>query len=259
MAADLNRLLKDYRYYLRMERKMSPNTVASYCSDVELFLESADPDVRTTRSDEIAAFLSERADEVSKRSQSRRLSALRSFFDWLIMEGERADIGRAAAGVQETRRAMYDSVPVWHVPQAFNWAWDTYRSKSKLHRYPTAEELVSMTWQPIAAGANGLIYYAFHRICMATKGPERDECLRLAAAAAAEVKAKMPILLSEPGPAIISAPEGMVCRTWRTADGKVALLAANTTRRAVAGTVALADGTPPLAVELPPLGHVFKK
>lgn len=91
MAADLNRLLKDYRYYLRMERKMSPNTVASYCSDVELFLESADPDVRTTRSDDIAAFLSERADEVSKRSQSRRLSALRSFFDWLIMEGERTD------------------------------------------------------------------------------------------------------------------------------------------------------------------------
>ncbi len=173
------------------------------------------------------------------------------------LAGDRAAIGRAANSAQETRRAMYDTVPMWHVPQAFNWAWDTHRPRSELHRYPTAEELVSMTWQPIAAGANGLVYYAFHRICMAAKGPERDECLRLAAAAAAEVKAKMHILLSEPGPAVLSAPEGMVCRTWRTADGKVTLLAANTTRKDVAGAVTLADGLPPQTVELPPLGHIF--
>ena len=113
-----------------------------------------------------------------------------------------------------------------------------------------------MTGQPIAAGANGLFYYAFHRICLATKGPERDEYLRRAAAAAAEVKAKMPLLLSAPGPAVLSVPKGMVCRTWRTVDGKVTLLAANATRTAVAGTVTLA-GLPPQAVELPPLGHVF--
>ena len=31
-------LLKDYNYYLRIERAMSPNTVASYCMDVEKFL-----------------------------------------------------------------------------------------------------------------------------------------------------------------------------------------------------------------------------
>ena len=171
--------------------------------------------------------------------------------------GERAAIGRAAASAQETRRAMYDAVPMWHVPQAFNWAWDTHRPRSRLHRYPTAEELVSMTWQPIAAGANGLIYYAFHRICMATKGLERDDCLRLAAAAAAEVKAKEHILLSEPGPKVESSPEGLVCRTWRAADGKVTLLAANTTRKAVSGAVALADGLLPHPIELPPLGHLF--
>lgn len=32
------RLLKDYNSYLRIERAMSRNTVASYCSDVEAFL-----------------------------------------------------------------------------------------------------------------------------------------------------------------------------------------------------------------------------
>ena len=33
-------MIKDYRNYLKIERAMSPNTVASYCSDVEKFLES---------------------------------------------------------------------------------------------------------------------------------------------------------------------------------------------------------------------------
>ena len=172
-------------------------------------------------------------------------------------EGALGDIGKASEWVRFIRKNAFGTVPVWHVPQAFNWAWDTHRPRSELYRYPTEEELVSMTWQPIAAGANGLIYYAFHRICMATKGAERDECLRRAAAAAAEVKAKMHILLSAPGPDVLSVPKGMVCRTWRTADGKVTLLAANTTRKDVTGAVALADGLPPQAVELPPLGHVF--
>ena len=113
-----------------------------------------------------------------------------------------------------------------------------------------------MTWQPIAAGANGLVYYAFHRICMATKGAEREECLRLAALAAKEVRAKIPLLLSDPGPKVESAPQGMVCRTWASAPGRVTLLVANSTRDAVSGTVTLA-GLPPQTVELAPIGHVF--
>ena len=31
-------MLKAYNYYLRIERAMSQNTVASYCSDVDKFL-----------------------------------------------------------------------------------------------------------------------------------------------------------------------------------------------------------------------------
>ena len=172
------------------------------------------------------------------------------------LSGADADIDRAATDALMTREAMYDTVPMWHVPQAFNWAWQKGH-KSEQPRYPTEEELVSMTWQPIAAGVNGLIYYAFHRICMATEGAERDEYLRRAAAAAAEVKARMAIILSEPGPKVESAPKGMVCRTWRTADGKVTLLAANTTRRALVGTVAFAGGLASQTVELSPLGHKF--
>ena len=85
-------MLKDYRYYLRVERKMSPNTVASYCSDVAAFVKAdATGDLAAVQSAEVAAYLSGRAGKVSKRSQSRILSSLRSFFDWLILEGERPD------------------------------------------------------------------------------------------------------------------------------------------------------------------------
>ena len=70
---------------------MSPNTVSSYCSDVEMFSNSISADIRMAGSEDIIAFLSANAEDVSKRSQARRLSAMRSFFDWLIMEGERKD------------------------------------------------------------------------------------------------------------------------------------------------------------------------
>ena len=87
----MDRLLKDYRYYLRMERKMSPNTVSSYCSDVAAFLESYGSDPRKAVSADIVDYLSSKSEDISKRSQSRVLSALGSFFNWLILEGERSD------------------------------------------------------------------------------------------------------------------------------------------------------------------------
>ncbi|MBQ6015597.1 MAG: tyrosine recombinase XerD [Bacteroidales bacterium] len=91
MAAQSDKMLKTYRYYLRMERKMSPNTTSSYCSDVAAFLEKSGCDPLKVGSSDVAEYLASRADEVSKRSQSRQLSSLRSFFDWLVLEGERSD------------------------------------------------------------------------------------------------------------------------------------------------------------------------
>jgi integrase/recombinase XerD len=90
MAAE-SRILKDYRYYLRMERKLSPNTVAAYGRDVAEFLAAAEMEPRAVRPDDVGRYLAARAADLSKRSQARLLSALRSFFDWLILEGERKD------------------------------------------------------------------------------------------------------------------------------------------------------------------------
>ncbi len=85
---DLN-MIKDYRNYLRIERRMSPNTVASYCHDVEGFLQYVDCAPRAVTSAQITAYLGKvTADGLSKRSTARLLSSLRSFFDWCVEEGE---------------------------------------------------------------------------------------------------------------------------------------------------------------------------
>lgn len=80
------RILTDYEYYLRMERAMSPNTVASYCSDVQKFLAVCEVDADRVQPDDILQYLST-SKKVSERSQSRFLSALRSFYDWMQIEG----------------------------------------------------------------------------------------------------------------------------------------------------------------------------
>lgn len=74
-----------------MERRMSPNTVASYCSDVARFLESSGKKVKDVDTEEVESYISGLSSDISKRSQARLLSSLRSFFYWTVMEGERSD------------------------------------------------------------------------------------------------------------------------------------------------------------------------
>jgi len=81
-------LLDDYRYFLSLEKGMSRNTVASYCSDIDEFL-SGGNDPLTVTQDEIVSYLSSR--DISKRSQARLLSSLRSLFGYLVMENIRKD------------------------------------------------------------------------------------------------------------------------------------------------------------------------
>lgn len=80
------RLLKDYSDYLRIERAMSPNTVASYCSDVSAFLEAAGQPAESCGPDTVVDYLASRRD-LRDRSLSRLISALRSFYNYLIIEG----------------------------------------------------------------------------------------------------------------------------------------------------------------------------
>lgn len=82
----MNPLLRDYRNYLKIERTMSRNTVASYCSDMEMFLAAVPVEVKDVSPSDIEDYLQGRTG-ISKRSQARILSSLRSFFSWLVIEG----------------------------------------------------------------------------------------------------------------------------------------------------------------------------
>ena len=83
---NLERIVKDFAYHLGVERQMSPNTVASYCSDVRAFLEASGTPPQESGADELADYFSSLSKTVSSRSQARAMSALRSFFDWMIIQ-----------------------------------------------------------------------------------------------------------------------------------------------------------------------------
>lgn len=91
MDKAFERVLKDFSYYLRMERRMSANTVSAYCGDVEAFLEWSGKMPVYASGDDIGKYLYARSSELAKSSQARMLSSLRTFFDWCVMEGERKD------------------------------------------------------------------------------------------------------------------------------------------------------------------------
>ncbi len=90
---DLDRIIRDYRYYLRLERGMSPNTVASYLADVSAFLTPIkDRELSRIERDDILSYLGKvNGEGIAKRSQARLMSALRSFFKWTVLEGDRKD------------------------------------------------------------------------------------------------------------------------------------------------------------------------
>ena len=178
----------------------------------------------------------------------------------------KCSIGLAADWAQQAMREMYRSRGMWQVPQAFDWATyakATYAGQGKDWkkppdmRMPTREELRSMSWQAIAGGANGLIYFYFEDV--RRRGATKEENERRWAdicAVAWEVKKHEAVLLAEPGPAVEEVPEGMVCRTWRTADGKVHYLVCNTERKPLKGRIRI--GSHLQDINLPPIGVLIQ-
>ncbi|MGE4347579.1 MAG: tyrosine recombinase [Flavobacteriaceae bacterium] len=86
--------IKDYKNYLKIERGVSKNSVENYLFDVRRlcrFLEENNIDVSPIKINEeqIQYFIYEISKEVNPRSQSRIISGLKSFFNYLIFEDYR--------------------------------------------------------------------------------------------------------------------------------------------------------------------------
>ncbi|MFK5889363.1 MAG: site-specific tyrosine recombinase XerD [Flavobacteriaceae bacterium] len=86
--------LHDYRLYLKIERGLSQNTIASYSRDVKKligFLEDNDMSISPLKINEthIQEFIYHCAKLINARSQARLISGLRNFFDYLVFEDYR--------------------------------------------------------------------------------------------------------------------------------------------------------------------------
>lgn len=86
--------LHDYTYYLKLERGLSQNSINSYALDIKKLIKFIEinkikESPLSIDSEIIQKFIYETAKTVNPRSQSRIISGLRSFFDFLIFEGYR--------------------------------------------------------------------------------------------------------------------------------------------------------------------------
>lgn len=86
--------LQDYSYYLKIERGLSLNSINSYKQDLKKlikYLQENSIDISPIKIDAeiVQQFIYTIAKELNARSQSRLISGLRSFFDYLIFEAYR--------------------------------------------------------------------------------------------------------------------------------------------------------------------------
>lgn len=89
-------VLKDFEYYLKIERGMSPNSVVSYMLDIEklirfLSVHELSDAPATITAETLRNFVYQESKELKARSQSRLISALKSFFKYLMLENYRED------------------------------------------------------------------------------------------------------------------------------------------------------------------------
>jgi hypothetical protein len=142
------------------------------------------------------------------------------------------------SSMRQGKAGTFGTKAVWQVPQAFGWGWLGRRERAG-ERGPTKEEIANMTWQSIAGGANGIIYYALHtmRKASAIPGDDFEKAWKRVKSAAAEVKKYEPVLLSlETPPEVSGGTDAVAVRTWRH-GGYVYLMAVNCTVMQQSATV----------------------
>ena len=107
--------IKEYQNYLRLERGLSKNTIENYTFDIEklvLFLHQHEIQVSpiTITEETIQQFIYEISSKVNARSQSRIISGLKSFFNYLVFEDYRKDTPLELIEVPKTGRKLPDTL-----------------------------------------------------------------------------------------------------------------------------------------------------
>ena len=141
-------------------------------------------------------------------------------------------VSLATDWIRTERKQLMGLRPIWQVVQFFGWNW--HDPKQAHQRRPTEAELRNMTWQAIAGGARGLIYYAYGYLCTRDElaGEKSADIWEEMKRVAREVKAHERVLLFAETADVPGLPEGVVGRTFRE-NGETWTLLVNTTEKPV--------------------------
>jgi hypothetical protein len=197
--------------------------------------------------------------------------------------GPRSELERITRQMRVTADGMRSMRPLWFIPQAFDWKWCYSKEvwpkcDSKHLRMPTRQEMANMTWQGIACGANGIIFYSYSTVRKNTEGSEFEKAWGDTCDVAHEVKKMEDVLLSDDvtgefAEGCASLPKYLPVRFYRH-EGRVWMLAVNATREPMksmintpspcrnlrtvlgGGATVLPDGRS-IELDLPPMGYAF--
>ncbi|GAA4975236.1 site-specific tyrosine recombinase XerD [Algibacter aquimarinus] len=117
--------LKDYKLYLKIERGLSKNSIDNYSRDVDKLIKYLDENKSSNlpiniTSEIIQQFIYETSKTINARSQSRLISGLRSFFDYLIFEDYRASNPLELIESPKIGRKLPDTLSEEEIDQLIN-------------------------------------------------------------------------------------------------------------------------------------------
>ena len=151
--------------------------------------------------------------------------------------------GMALQWTRVTRDQTHGTRAMWQVPQVFDWGAHRKGAERERARAPTLQEMRSMAWQCVAAGANGLVFFSFFDLYRMNDRDPFDTRWADVCAMAEEIKRYIPVILSdEAAPKVTRAgPASVETRAWRSGSD-VYLLAVNSEAKPVTATVTVAGG-----------------
>ena len=112
--------IKSFQSDLKIERGLSPNTLANYTFDLQRltqFLEENNIDTNpiTISEEEVQLFIYSISKEVNPRSQARIISGLKSFFTYLIFEDYRTDNPMELIETPKIGRKLPDTLSIQEI------------------------------------------------------------------------------------------------------------------------------------------------
>lgn len=116
---------RDFRNYLQIERGLSKNSVENYFMDISKLINHLSAHEISISPLKISAeilqeFNYEISKEVNSRSQSRIISGLRSFFDYMVFEGYRNDNPMDLIESPKTGRKLPDTLSLDEIDELIN-------------------------------------------------------------------------------------------------------------------------------------------